>query len=135
VQADLRATNGGQEFSTTPPPPSTPGSGETSGDHEAARLLERRFRPEYRPAFAAWMRTDPFHDPTALPGPVFVPQYHNALSERAARLQLTASATFEQGTKARDRGDDYLRNTVLLAMVLFLAALAQRFTVPTPAFE
>ena len=30
---------------------------------------------------------------------------------------------------SREQGDDYVRNTVLLATVLFLAALAQRFTV------
>ena len=36
---------------------------------------------------------------------------------------------FEEGTKAREDGDHYLRNTVLLATVLFLTALAQRFKV------
>lgn len=129
VQADLLATEGGQQrlYDTT-----TFNSwlqAETLGNHEAARVFERRFRPEYRPAFAAWIRTDPFHNPHAPPGPVFMPQYHNASAERAARLEVRAGATFEQGTKARDRSDDYVRNTVLLATVLFLAAIAQRFTV------
>ena len=50
-------------------------------------------------------------------------------AERAAKYDKQASANLEQGTKAREDGDHYLRNTVLLATVLFLTALAQRFKV------
>lgn len=99
------------------------------GEHEAAALFERRFRPEYRLAFNAWLRTDPLHNKNAPAGPIFMPQYHNAAAERAAKYDEQASAHFEEGTKAREDGDHYLRNTVLLATVLFLTALAQRFKV------
>ena len=99
------------------------------GEHEAAALFERRFRPEYRLAFNAWLRTDPLHNKNAPAGPIFMPQYHNAAAERAAKYDEQASANFEKGTKAREDGDHYLRNTVLLATVLFLTALAQRFKV------
>jgi hypothetical protein len=99
------------------------------GDEADAKLFERRFRPEYRPAFAAWLRTDPFHNPNAPPGPLLMPQYRNAAAERAAALERRASAALDEGTKAREKGDKYLRNTVLLATVLFLTALAQRFRV------
>jgi hypothetical protein len=99
------------------------------GDEADAKLFERRFRPEYRPAFAAWLRTDPFHNPNAPPGPFLMPQYRNAAAERAAALERRASAAFDEGTRAREKGDKYLRNTVLLATVLFLTALAQRFKV------
>jgi hypothetical protein len=34
---------------------------------------------------------------------------------------------FEQGTKARETGDDYVRVTVTLATVLLLTAISQRF--------
>lgn len=40
-----------------------------------------------------------------------------------------ATVAFDEGTHAREEGDCYLRNTVLLATVLFLVALAQKFTV------
>src|SRR5215813_12590564 len=30
------------------------------GEEREAEFLERRFRNEYKPAFAAWMKTDPF---------------------------------------------------------------------------
>ena len=99
------------------------------GDKELAGVFEARFRPEYRAAFDAWMALDPFHNPDAPPGPIFMPQYHNALLEEADRLNEQASLTFERGTHARETGDDFVRITVLLASVLFLAAIAQRFDV------
>ena len=92
-------------------------------------MFVKRFRPEYRPAFAAWMATDPFHNPKAPAGPIVMPQYHNANLEASAKWEERASAAFETGTAARETGDKYLRNTVLLATVLFLTALAQRFKV------
>jgi hypothetical protein len=99
------------------------------GDEADTKLFERRFRPEYRPAFQAWLQTDPFNNPKAPPGPIFMPQYKNAAADQARRLADRASAAFDAGTAARERGDHYLRNTVLLATVLFLTALAQKFRV------
>lgn len=97
------------------------------GDRSAQNLFERRFRLEFRPAFAAWLRTDPFHNAKAPPGPLLMPQYRNATAVRANVYDEKATAAFEQGTKARETGDRYLRNTILLATVLFLTALAQKF--------
>jgi len=99
------------------------------GNRKEAALFERRFRPEYRPAFAAWLRTNPFHNPKAPAGPILMPQYHNAMAAKAKAYDARASHAFEEGTKARERGDKYLRNTVLLATVLFLTALSQKFKV------
>jgi len=90
-------------------------------------LFERRFRPEYKVAFDAWMALDPFNNPKAPPGPMFMPQYKNAAAELARAKNAQASHAFDEGTDAREKADKYLRNTVLLAMVLFLTALAQKF--------
>lgn len=99
------------------------------GKTAAAALFERRFRPEYRVAFDAWLRTAPLHNPKAPAGPLLMPQYRNAAEERAARFDRMAAVAFDDGTHAREEGDRYLRNTVLLATVLFLVALAQKFSV------
>jgi hypothetical protein len=82
-----------------------------------------------RVAFVAWLKTDPFTNPTAPPGPGYMPQYRNLSFESAARLNALASATFNQGTAARDTAERYVRDTVLFASVLFLVAIAQRFKV------
>jgi hypothetical protein len=100
-----------------------------AGDEKAARLFERRFLPEYRIAFNAWLKTDPLSNPHAPAGPSLMPQYHSATAEQAAKADERASAYFEQGTQAREQGDRYLRNTVLLGTVLFLTALAQKFKI------
>jgi hypothetical protein len=56
-----------------------------------------------------------------------MPEYHNAQSELAATLNEQADTAFEAGTAARETADRYVRQTVLLATVLFLVAIAQRF--------
>ena len=58
-----------------------------------------------------------------------MPQYKNAQAERAVAKSRQAGEAFEAGTQAREKSDKYLRNTVLLATVLFLTALAQKFKV------
>lgn len=97
------------------------------GNAEAAALFERRFRPEYRRAFVPWIRLDPLHNPKAPAGPLLMPQYHNAAEAQSAAYSARATAAFNDGTTSRERGEKYLRNTVLLATVLFLTALSQRF--------
>jgi hypothetical protein len=101
----------------------------TAGNVGAQHQFERRFRPEFRPAYEAWLATDPFTNPNAPPGPTRMPQYHNAQLELSRQYEKAGDAAFEHGTKARENGERFLRNTVLLATVLFLTALAQRFHV------
>ena len=125
--ADQRATRGGQEELYDASTFSSWLAASATGNKQAAALFERRFRLEFRPAFRAWLKTDPFHNAKAPPGPLVMPQYHNASLIASAAASTKASAGFEEGTKAREHGDDYLRNTVLLATVLFLTALAGRF--------
>ena len=98
-----------------------------TGQEATATAFERRFRLEFRPAFQAWLKTDPLHNPHAPAGPILMPQYRNADQERATSLNERASATFDAGTHSRENGDDYVRTTVLLATVLFLIAVSQRF--------
>jgi hypothetical protein len=99
------------------------------GDENLMAIFERRFRPEYAVAFAAWLKTDPFHDPTAPPGPIFMPEYKSALSDKAKQMTEEATAHFEKGVTAREAGDAYVRITVVLATVLLLTALGQRFRI------
>ena len=101
----------------------------SSRDEALAVILERRFRPEYAAAYAAWIRTDPFHNPNAAPGPSFMPEYKSARLEKARALSEEAKAQYEGGVQARETGDEYVRITVVLATVLLLTALSQRFKI------
>src|SRR5574338_584170 len=97
------------------------------GKSQGAEFFERRFRDEYRPAFVAWMKTDPFNNAQAPPGPIFMPEYHNAKHEQFLALTKQAGEMADRGTKAGETGDQYVRITVLLATVLLITAIGQRF--------
>lgn len=102
---------------------------EEQGQQKLAALFERRFLPDYRPAFEAWKNTDPLNNPNAPAGPQLMTQYRNVKDEEAARLNQQASDAFDQGNTARQHSDDYVRVTVVLATVLLLMAISQRFKI------
>jgi hypothetical protein len=99
----------------------------TAGNTTAERLAERRLRPGYRPAFHAWLATDPAHNPKAPPGPSYMPQYVIPQEVAASRLDATADASFTKGAEAGATGDKYVRDTVFLASVLFLVGISGHF--------
>jgi hypothetical protein len=100
---------------------------ESHGEDKLADLFERRLPPEFRPAFQAWKQTDPLHNPNAPAGPQLMHEYRSAKSEEAAKLNEQSGRVFEQGNVARRHSDDYVKATVLLATVLLLTAISQRF--------
>jgi hypothetical protein len=127
VQADEALTLGGERKLQDVATFNTWIQAQQSGDTELADLYRERFSPEFETAFRAWLKLDPFHDPAAPPGPSFMPEYVNPGTRQGQRLNDEASATFDEGTKARGTADRYVRQTVLLATVLFMVAIAQRF--------
>jgi hypothetical protein len=98
-----------------------------AGDTQLQAVLVRRFSPEYRTSFVAWLRTDPFTDPSAPAGPGYMPGFNQPDLQQAKALNDQASALFADGTVARETANKYVRDTVLFATVLFLIAVAQRF--------
>lgn len=100
---------------------------EAHGEKKLADLFERRFLPEFRPAFDAWKATDPVNNPNAPAGPQLMGEYHSARMEQAAKMNEEATELFERGTRARQHSDGYVRVTVGLATVLLLMAISQRF--------
>jgi len=100
-----------------------------SGNQQLMQFIERRFRPEFKVAFNSWIATDPLHNPAAPSCPGAMPEYRNANLDRSMSLDRSAAAAFDRGNHERDVSDDYVRATVLLAVVLFLTALSQRFDI------
>lgn len=127
VQEDSAATLGGQQKLLDVSTFNTWIQARVAGDDRLAALLEKRFSPEYKVAFDAWLRQHPFTNANAPPGPSFMPQYHNAESAKAEAYDEQATETFDHGTESRETADKYIRQTVLFATVLFLIAMGQRF--------
>lgn len=127
--ADAAATYGGQELAADASLFTAYLQAEATGNGKLAQLYVRRFTPDYRSAFAAWLKTDPLTNPAAPPGPAYMPQYRNPNVQAAKRLNALAQTTFDSGTAADETAERYVRDTVLLASVLFLVAIAQRFKI------
>ncbi len=100
---------------------------EAHGDKKLAEIFERRFLPEFRPTFEAWKKTDPVNNPNAPAGPQLMAGYRSAMADQAVKMNGQANDVFEQGTRARQHSDQYVRVTVTLATVLLLVAISQRF--------
>jgi hypothetical protein len=99
----------------------------TQGNQVLADLYERRFRPEFVPAFKAWQAEDPVHNPNAVASPLYEPQYHLANAVKADALEDVGNKRFTEGKDATDHTDAYVLTTVFFAAVLFFAGISTRF--------
>ena len=93
------------------------------------RLAVDRFRPDYRSAFDAWVRTRPLKKPDAPPDPSYMPQYRIPQQAQARALDLRSESRFKAGQSASATADKYVRLTVILAAVLFLIGISSHFPV------
>jgi hypothetical protein len=91
-----------------------------------ATWYERRFRPEYVIAFKAWQSLNPLHNPSVVPGPIFMREYANANAQASTQLNAEANRYFDNGVTMRSNSEEYVRVTVFLAVVLLLTAIGQR---------
>lgn len=98
-----------------------------AGDSRLTTFYEDRFRDEFKPAFEAWLATEPVNNPDAPSTPFEMPEYQVSAAEESNLLESQASETFAKGEKANQIGDNYILNTVFLASVLFLGGIASRF--------
>jgi hypothetical protein len=129
IQADEKLTLGGQQKLLDVSTFNTWIQAKQDGKDALAALYVRRFSPEFKTAFDAWIAMHPFSNPDAPPGPSFMPQYTNPQVDEGNAMNDEASVIFDEGTQAREASDGYIRTTVIFATVLFLLALSQRFRI------
>ena len=98
-----------------------------AGNTTAEAVAERRFRPEFKVAFDAWMATDPFTNSSAPPGPTYMPQYKQPQLAEAAALDARAGHEYALGAQAGANSDNYVRDTIYLATILFLIGISGHF--------
>lgn len=94
-----------------------------------ADFLKNRFREEFRPAFEAWLNQPGVLDQGFIPPgtPLGFSQYQSESRNAAIPLADEASAAFDQGREASSIGDSYILNTVLFAIVLFIAGFGTKW--------
>jgi hypothetical protein len=106
----------------------------TAGNAKAEGLAAKRMRPGYRPAFNAWLATDPAHNLNAPPGPAYMPQYVIPQDVAARSHDAQADVALAKGQEAGSTADKYIRDTVFLATVLFLVGISGQFRIRQARF-
>jgi hypothetical protein len=125
--ANAASTLGGQQLAADSAMFSSWLAARATGNTDLEKVLVRRFTPDYRQAFGEWLKTNPLNNPSAPPGPAYMPEYKNPSLEKAEQLNAEAEELFTEGTEASEKAGKYVRLTVLFALVLFLVAAGQRF--------
>ena len=94
---------------------------EANGETDLADYIEARFSGEFAEAFDAWMA-----DGQEESGPFQRPEYVPPGTAKASAAKERADAKQAEALDFNEKGDNYSLMTVMFALVLFLAAIAQR---------
>jgi hypothetical protein len=95
-----------------------------TGRPALAGFYRRRFRPEFVPAFSAWLAEQPLTNPDAARTPFALPQYKLRASATAEALEARAAAASLRAKDANQRADDYMLAVVLFSSALFFAGIS-----------
>ncbi len=98
-----------------------------AGDTTSEAVAVRRFRPAFKVAFDAWLATSPFTNANAPPGPTYMPEYKQPELAAATTLDKNATADYTLGVQAGSNADNYIRDTIYLATILFLIGISGHF--------
>jgi hypothetical protein len=97
-----------------------------------AEFYRDRFRPEFKPAFDAWLATNPLETEGAPLTPFALPQYRPAAEAEADRLDAEAEVLAAQVRRDIQRASNYVLGVVLFAVALFFAGMSTRLTARGP---
>ena len=95
-------------------------------DAEVAAFYLARFRPEFKPAFNAWITTQPLVNANAPPTPFAMPEYQVAARQEADRLDSAAEDSSAVVGSNIQRASNYVLTVVLYAIVLFFAGMSTK---------
>ncbi|MGZ5398758.1 MAG: hypothetical protein ACXWDL_10995 [Nocardioides sp.] len=96
------------------------------GDDESASFFVQRFREEFRPAYDAWVETDPLTNDEAPPTPFAMDEYQVDSRDEAARLDAAAETSAAEVRLNIQRSSNYVLTVVLYAVVLFFAGMSTK---------
>ncbi|TCO33403.1 hypothetical protein EV652_103404 [Kribbella steppae] len=96
------------------------------GEADLADFYADRFRPEFRPAFNAWIATRPFTNPDSPPTPFAMTEYQPASRQEAERLDAAAEASGAEVRRDLQIASNYVLTVVLYAVVLFFAGMSTK---------
>ena len=98
------------------------------GETKLETFYRARFRPEFTPAFNAWLATKPLKTKGAPLTPFAMPQYRLAAKADADRLDQTADVLAGQVRRDIQRSSNYVLAVVLFAVALFFAGMSTKLS-------
>ena len=99
---------------------------DASDDQELADFYAARFRPEFRPAFDAWLATDPLTNPDAPPTPFAMEEYQLQAQTDADRFDAEEEAMAAVVRRNVQRSANYVLGVVMFAVSLFFAGMSTK---------
>ncbi len=93
---------------------------------ELKDFYEERFRDEFKPAFEAWLATDPLVTADAPPTPFAMPEYKLKAAEDAEKLDARAERLAAQVRHNIQRSTNYVLGVTLFAVSLFFAGMSTK---------
>lgn len=99
---------------------------DANDDRELADFYAERFRAEFRPAFDAWLATDPLTNPDAPPTPFAMDEYRLEAETEAERFDAEEEAMAATVRRNVQRSANYVLAVVLFAVALFFAGMSTK---------
>jgi hypothetical protein len=96
------------------------------GDDGVADFFVERFREEFRPAYDAWIATEPLTNTKAPETPFAMDEYDVAARDQAKKLDAAAEKSAGEVRLDIQRSSNYVLTVVLYAVVLFFAGMSTR---------
>jgi Zn-dependent membrane protease YugP len=103
------------------------------GNERLAEFLRSRFRPDVKPAVEAWLKTEPFTNPSAPASPLVMAEYVSKELTEAQRYDEEAQQNAVASAAAGRTSNSFVLLTLLFATVLFLGSLAN--SLPSTALQ
>ena len=85
-----------------------------------------RFRPDFKVAVDAWLKTDPLNNPNAPPHPFAMKEYNRTFALDAQQFAKESELDLEKAQIANKNSDNYVLMTVIYSSVLFVGAILEK---------
>ena len=95
-------------------------------DEELTDFYEERFRDEFKPAFQAWLDTDPLVTTDAPSTPFVMEEYKLEAEAQARELDAEEQVLAAQVRRNIQRSTNYMLGVVLFAVALFFAGMSTK---------
>jgi hypothetical protein len=99
----------------------------SENNQRLADFLFQRFRPEFKVAAEAWLKTQPLKNPSAPASPFSMKEYSLAVDREMQQARQEEATKFTEARKANEISDTYLLLTVLFSVALFLGGITASF--------